>query len=230
MTAPGSSMYLTALKTMVRDLTFQSSTDTGLYTETTLATYIQIAHRELYNFISHLTPSLLVENSGDKSITSTGLALASDGLDADSVNVIYKVEWKQSGSTNYTLVDPMDSAEIGDTDSSTSVISSSNAIYRWYMVGETMYLHPKPASAETIRIYYIAGATDVSDSVYPFGGKLPQYHYLVAWRAADLILAKDERFSTFHQTYLEMKKELAEQIRRRHVTSARRVRMSPWED
>lgn len=339
------SMTLTNLEDMVRGLVFESSTDKGLFTTTQLDSYIQIAHRELYNYVAHVSPSHLSTKSTDKSITSSGLSftgdasggyiyysptildtsatgrvrlkvlstittryllqcgahanynytvlatplwkngsLLDDGVyittnpgtvdissylspeesagsvyiesldalasypaadatenpmwafdtggptDMGGVNAIVKVEWKESGSSNYTLLDPMDVTEIGDTDSSTSVVATSNAIYRWYAIGETLYLHPSPSGTETIRVTYVPSPSDIATGVSPFGGKLIPHHHLIAFRAADIACTKDDNKSKYHQTYLDMKKDLTDQIRRRHVTSARRVRMNPWED
>lgn len=338
------SMTLTNLEDMVRGLVFESSTDKGLFTTTQLDSYIQIAHRELYNYVAHVSPSHLSTVSADKSITSSGLSftgdasggyiyysptildtsatgrirlkvlstistryliqcganvsvsptlrtpvfqngsLADDGVsissnpgsvdissylspapaagsiyiesldsadsypastatenaqwafdtagptDMGGVNAIVKIEWKESGSSNYTLLDPMDVTEIGDTDSSTSVVATSNAIYRWYAIGETLYLHPAPSGTETIRVTYVPSPSDIATGVSPFGGKLIPHHHLIAFRAADIACTKDDNKSKYHQTYLDMKKDLTDQIRRRHVTSARRVRMNPWED
>jgi hypothetical protein len=338
-------MTLTSLESMVRDLTFQASTDTGLFTTTTLDTHIQIAHREIWNYIAHVSPSTLAVVSSDKSITSSGLSftgdasggyiyyaptqldsgatgrirlkvlssistryfvqlaahkgtiagdlytpffvdgtLVDDGVrisnspgtvdvseyfspslaaasvyvesldsissypdsdvtenpqwhfdtggqtDMGGVNAIVKVELKQSTGSEYTLLDPMDTTEIGDTSSSSSALSESNAIYRWYAIGETIYLHPKPTGTETIRVTYVPCPTDIASGTSPFGGKLIPHHHIIAYRAADLICTKDDNKSKFSQTYAEMKKDLTDQIRRRHVTHARRVRMSPWED
>jgi hypothetical protein len=227
----GGAMTLAELKDLVRSLTFEESSDTGLFTDARLGTFIQIAHRELYNLVATTAPSLLSKVTGDKSVTTSGLDFSGTGVDAQAVHTIVKVEIKDS-SSNWLVVPPMQIEEFGNSSGPLATSQGDVANFSWYMEGDTLYLYPQSTTTQTMRVHYVPFPTDITDTetaVAPFGGKLKQFHFIVGYRAADLAMTKDEK-NHFHRSYLEMREDLVRAIRRRHVQGSRSVRMLSTED
>lgn len=224
----GGAMTLANLEDLVRNLTFEESADTGLFTSTRLDSFINQAHRELYGFVANIQPSFLSKISGDKSITSTGLDISSTNLDAQGVHVIVRVEIKDSNG-NYVPVEP---GHVTENASSAGSTTGDLLTFVWYMVGEKVYLNPLPTNTQTLRIIYVPNIDDLKDSetvVSPFAGALKSFHAVIGWRAADLSLSKDEK-NHLHPRFLEMREDMKNYIRRRHVQGARRVRMTPFDE
>lgn len=222
-------LLLADLEALVRDLCFEGADDTGLFTQTRLQAFIQIAHRDLYSFVSTLSPNRLLKRSADVSITSTGLSLAGTTIDSAGIDIVKKFELKDP-SGNYVSVLPVDVTEVSNSDGPLTTGDRDITGFLWSLVGRTIYLVPKPSLTYTARLHYVPGPTDISSIAYPFGGAFPQFDHLVGYRAADLALTKDEKPSAMHGTYMEMKREFGEYLRRPHVFGPRRVRMSAYSE
>jgi hypothetical protein len=228
---PSAGQTVPDLETFVRDLTFQQSTDQGLFSPAKLDRFINNAHRYVYGKIVEMDPTWFAQRSPDTAITSTGVNLAGTVFDPNTVFDELMVELKVD-QTNYRMLQPIPYQEKDKWEGTTWRIDGTWSVYRWTHLGQTILLYPSPATIQTIRITYTPGcSTLVNPTDQPFAigtagpaiGTLAQYHEMVGWLAAALLKEPDEDAAWMQGRYDKLEKNLIAHVRKRQSQNSRRV-------
>lgn len=221
------------LRALVRDLCFEASADTGLFsTNQVLDNYINLSHRRLYNHISKLAPSQFAKRSGDKTTATSppgSYDMSGTALDTNGVLDVIMVEYKDTAGL-YRALDPGHYIE-GNWPGNASGTGAPLEPTSYVFLGQSLYVYPEPAAPVTIRITYAPGVALLSSSTdQPFGGSLMQFHEVVAYGAAFIALSKDKTPQFIKILYEDGVKNIEDHCRARQRHRSRRVVMTEPDD
>lgn len=218
----------TNLRSVMRNLCFEQSGDTGLFSTTQIDDFLNLAHQTLWGEIAEISPSWFAVRSADITIGSSGYAISGTALDADGFHSITRVEIKYD-TADYVPLAYLDFQETRLTTGPSADSAASAANYQgWYFIGDDVHLYPTPATNQTIRITFVPAAYSFTtgSSVttdFPFDRLMPNYDDTVAYLAATMALEKDEVSEHIRRRYDIRHKNLIDHVRRRQTSKARAV-------